>query len=294
MVQGISLRGVSVLLVLLALLISELRFSWLEILAGHYLAVTNAHRPESGAVWEQGRLKQAATQTLEQMVTQQLTERREAREATSLTELVDGLDSGQGTMISAEQFKGLYAKIPESVSRALFSPMFMLRILAEKSWDRVYVEKENGQVGIYLLDSNNNVLSYTTANGQQLTATVAGRHFVKGRLEDHAEFEGRIYPADRFFMALDTLSTETQAGVILRTDALLTAEGRPLRVGISDEVKADLIRIGVEMETPQGTTILLMEGKEWAVWQVRKLLEPRLPKRSYDKTFSKQRLYREP
>jgi hypothetical protein len=294
MLQGVSLRGASIFLIFLALVISELRFSWVEILAGRYLVVTNTHRPESGAVWEQGRLKQAATQTLEQMVTQQLTAQQEAREATSLAELVDGLDSGQGTMISTDQFKDLYTKIPESAARALFSPIFMLRISAERSWERVYLEKENGQVGIYLLDRNNNVLSYTTTNGQQLSDTVAGRQFFKGRLENHVEFEGRIYPADRFFMALDTLPPETQEGVLLRTDVLLSAEGTPMRVGISDEVNADLIRIGVEMDTSQGRTIHLMKGKEWAVWQVRALLEPRLPKRSNNDNFQLRRLYREP
>lgn len=293
MVQGWSLRGAVVLLVALAILISELRFGWVEILAGRYLVVTNVHRPESGAVWDQGRLKQVATQTLEQMVTRQLTARREAREATSLAELVDGLGSGQGTMISTDQFKDLYAKTPESVARTLFSPIFLLRITAEKSWDRVYFEKENGQVGIYLLDRSNNVLSYTTASDQQLKTTGTRQPTISGTLEKQEEFSGRIYPADRFFMALDTLPPGSQQGVLLHPDALLTTAGTPVRVGISDEVNADLIRIGVEMDTPQGKKIQLVLGKEWAVRQVRALLEPRLPNRSYE-TFHRLRREREP
>jgi hypothetical protein len=278
----------------LSFLISELRFSWVEILAGRYLAVTNTHRPESGAVWEQGRLKRSVTKTLEQMVAKQQTVQREAREATSLAELVDGLDPGQGTMISTTQFKDLYAKIPESVSHALFSPIFMLRITAEKSWDRVYLEKENGKVGIYLLDRSNNVLSYTTANGQQLKAVDFQGLSVIGRLEDHAEFKGRIYSADRFFLALDTLPRESRQAVLQHPNELLTATGTPVRVGISDEVNADWIRIGVEMDTPLGKTIYLMEGKEWAVWQIRSLLEPALPKRIYSNSYQQSRQYRDP
>ena len=45
--RGFSLRGGVLLLAVLAILISEVRFSWVEILMGRYLAATNGHRPES-------------------------------------------------------------------------------------------------------------------------------------------------------------------------------------------------------------------------------------------------------
>ena len=278
MVRGLSFRGTVLFLSVVAILISEVRFSWVEVLVGRYLAVTNSHRPESGNVWEQGRLKQVATQTLEQMVTRQLTAQREAREATSLTQLIDGLSTSQGTMISAAQFKTLYSQVPDVAARTLFSPILMLRISAEKSWDRVYMERENGQVGIYLLDRGNNVLSYTTLTDQQLKSTGTEPPVLAGTLDGQPEFAGRIYPADRFFMALDTLSPEIQQGVLPQPRTLLAVEGTPVRVGISDEVTADMIRIGVEMDTSQGRHILLTMGQEWAVWQVRMLLEPRLSK----------------
>lgn len=278
MVRGLSFRGTVLFLFVLAILISEVRFSWVEVLVGRYLAVTNIHRPESGSVWEQGRLKQVATQTLEQMVTRKLSAQREAREANSMAQLIDGIPATQGTMIAAAQFKKLYSQIPETAARSLFSPILMLRISAEQSWDRVYMERENGQVGIYLLDHGNNVLSYTTLTDRQLRATGTELPVLAGTLDQQAEFAGRIYPADRFFMALDTLSPETQRGVLSRPGTLLSAEGTPVRVGISDEVNADMIRIGIEMDTPQGRQILLAMGQEWAVWQVRTLLEPRLSK----------------
>jgi len=278
MVRGLSLRGTVLFLCVLSILISEVRFSWVEVLVGRYLVVTNSHRPESGSVWEQGRLKQMATQTLEQMVTQQITAQREAREASSLAQLIDGLSASQGAMISADQFKSLYSQIPEAAARTLFSPILMLRISAEKSWDRVYMERENGQVGIYLLDRGNNVLSYTTLSDQQLQSTGTETRVLAGTLDGQPEFAGRIYPADQFFMALDTLSPETQRGVLAHPGTLLSEPGTPVRVGVSDEVNADLIRIGIEMDTPQGRQIVLAMGQEWAVWQVRMLLEPRLSK----------------
>ncbi|MGA6925747.1 MAG: hypothetical protein WBY88_08705 [Desulfosarcina sp.] len=284
MVRGLSFRGTLILLAVLAIFISEVRFSWVEILAGRYLAVTNGHRPESGSVWEQGRLKQLATQTLEQMVTQQLSAQREAREATSLAQLIEGLSASQGTMVSAGHFKTLYSQIPETVARNLFSPVLMLRISAEKSWERVYLERENGQVGIYLLDRANNVLSYTTLTDRQLSLAGAQPPLLPGALDGQPEFAGRIYAADRFFMALDTLPPETQQGVLAHPAAVLAVEGTPVRVGVSDEVNADMIRIGIEMDTPQGRQVLLATGQEWAVWQVRMLLEPRLSKPSTKKS----------
>lgn len=272
--RGLSFRGAALLLAILAILISEMRFSWVEVLVGHYLAVTNAHRPESGNVWEQGRLKQVATRTLEQMVTRQLTAQREAREAASLNQLIEGLSDSSGIMISAAQFRSLYSQIPESLARTLFSPVFMLRISAEKSWERVYMERENGKVGIYLLDRGNNVLSYTTVTDRQLQSAGGESSFISGTLDGQPEFAGRIFPADRFFMALDTLSPEIQQGVLAHPGAVLGAEGTPVRVGFSDEVNADTIRIGIEMESPAGRRILLTSGQEWAVWQVRTLLDP--------------------
>ena len=276
LLRAMSFRGTVFLLAVLAIAMSEVRFNWVERLVGRYLVAANAYRPELGSVWDQGRLKQIATQTLEQMVTQQLSVQRDAREATSLTQLIDGLAASQGAMISAAHFKTLYSQIPESVARTLFSPMLLLRISSEKNWERTYLERENGQVGIYLLDRANHVLSYTTVSDRELKATGTEPTLFPGALEDQPEFAGRIYPADRFFMALETLPPDTQRGVISQPGLILANEGTPVRVGFSDEVTADRIRIGVEVETPQGRQTLVGMGQEWAVWQVRMLLEPQL------------------
>jgi len=273
--RELSFRGVVMLLAALAILVSEMRFSWIESLVGRYLAVTNSHRPESGNVWEQGRLKQMATQTLEQIVNRQLTARKEALEATSLSQLIDSLPASQGTIISAAHFRTLYSQLHVAAAKALFSPILILRISAEKRWDRVYIERENGKVGIYLLDSSNNVLSYTTVSDQQIQSVGAQTTTLDASLDDQPEFAGRIYPASRFFMALDTLPEEAKRAVMSNPTLLLSAEGTPVRVGISDEVQADTIRIGVEMDTSQGHQVILITGQEWAVWQVRRLLSPR-------------------
>ena len=196
------------LLVALSIVISEVRFNWLEILVGRYLVATNSHRPESGSVWEQGRVRQVAEQTLEQMVNQKLTAQREARDAESLVQLIDGLGEAQGAMISATRFKRLYNQIPESSAQMLFSPILMLRLSAQKSWERVYIERESDNILIYLLDHANNVLSYNTIGENRIRSGGIDPPALSGSLDDHAEFAGRIYPADRFFLALGTLAPD--------------------------------------------------------------------------------------
>ncbi len=77
-------------------------------------------------------------------------------------------------------------------------------------------------------------------------------------------------------MVLDTLPEETQRGILAQPENLLVVDGTPVRIGIGDEVQSGLIRIGVEMDTPGGIRIFSTMGQEWAVWQIRTLLEPRL------------------
>ncbi len=282
-IRGFSLRGAVVLMIAMSIIVSEVRFNWLEIMVGRYLAATNSYRPESGNVWEQGRLKAVAEQTLEQMVNKKLVAQREARDATSLVQLFDGLTEAKGAMISAERFKTLYSQIPETAARMLFSPILILRLSSQKNWERVYLEREGGNVAIYLLDHANNVLSYNTINENRIHVTGIDPPTLTGSLDTHAEFAGRIYPAERFFMALGALSAEAQQAVIDQPGVLLSAEGNPSRVGISDEAGGGRIRIAVELMDAQGARCLLVSGQEWAVWEVRQLLEPKLRKRKTDR-----------
>lgn len=280
MVRKASFRTAVLILSVFVIGILEFRFSWMEYLVGRYLIATNAHRPESGTVWDRGRMQKVATQTLEQMVTHKLAVQRDAQEATNLPDLIAGLSASQGTMISASQFKRLYANIPRTVADTMFSPIFMLRISAEGSWDRVYLEREAQQVGIYLLDRDNNVLGHTNISQRQLSTSDLEQSTGAKTLDDLPEFSGRTYPADQFFMVLDTLSEEIQRGILAQPERLLVADGIPARVGIGDEVQSGLIRIAVEMETSKGIQILSAMGQEWAVWQIRTLLEPRRPQPS--------------
>jgi hypothetical protein len=78
----------------LALLLTELKFDWLERGVGATLVSTNAERPESGAIWEKGHKTQAARTTVERLATDREAYQRMARNAGSLNEIVGTLAPG--------------------------------------------------------------------------------------------------------------------------------------------------------------------------------------------------------
>ena len=100
-------RPVAVALLISTVFILELRFDWIERAVGAYLVTTNAVRPESGAIWEQGKQTVAARQTLEQIVTDRQTIQREARGATTFNQIAANVTPGQGVMLSADHFRNL-------------------------------------------------------------------------------------------------------------------------------------------------------------------------------------------
>ena len=114
-------------LLVILLAVSELRFDWIEEAVGAYLATTNDQRPEIGAIWEKGRQATTARQALEQIVTDRQANQRDAQEATTFKQLADSIPDGQTTMLSPEQFKRLYLKLPVEIAREIASPFELIR-----------------------------------------------------------------------------------------------------------------------------------------------------------------------
>jgi hypothetical protein len=96
---------------------------------------------------------------------------------------------------------------------------------------------------------------------------------LQGTLEDLPTFENRIYPAERFFRALNSLPEEELGSVVSQPEMLLGASGRIVRVGISDEAVSGYIELGFEIEDGTRRKVILLKGREWAVWILRSYLE---------------------
>ena len=263
--------------------VSELRFDWIERALGAYLSTTNPARPQSGAIWDQGRQARTARQTLEQIVIDRQDSRREAREAETFEQIAQRLAPGQGAMLGPDRFCHLYRNLPGAVASEMISPVALLGVLSRGQWHRTYVERAPDGLAIYFLDGENRVLNQMElSDGQMLRAARSGVA-QPGDLSALPQFQGRIYGAAPFFEALASLPEEVQQGVLPRPAELLDLSGRILRVGISDETVSEHIELAFELETPAGTSVLTVPGQEWAVWRLRAALEsPKGPAVSVD------------
>jgi len=278
--RALSIRPVMVMILILGLLVSELRFDWMEQAVGAYLATTNDRRGESGAVWELGRRTQTAREALERIVTDRQSSQRDARSALSLIEVADGLESEHAVMLSSDHFRELYLKLSPEIARQWLSPYDLLSLSSGGQWERTYVKKTAAGLIVYLLDGKNRVLRNLKMSDDLMQHIRQGGQPMALALEDVDRYAGRIYPAGRFFGALNTLPDAVRIGVVTQPEALLAAGGPIVRVGVADETVSGFIELGFEVREGSRLKVLAMQGHEWAVWQLRRRLEGRTPKRT--------------
>lgn len=268
-----ALRPLVLILLIFGIVISELRFDWAELALGSYLVTTNAQRPESGSIWEVGHRTVTARQTLEQLITDRQSTQREARGAATFTQIASSLPPGQGVMLSSEHFRRLYLTLPGEIAHEIVAPFELLRLLSDGRWVRTYLENEDYGLKIYLLNPENRVLQELKIPSPLLYQIKRVEVALQGTLEDLPTFENRIYPAERFFKALDSLPEEDLGSVVSQPERLLGTPGRIVRVGISDEAVSGYIELGFEIEDGTRRKVILLKGREWAVWILRSYLE---------------------
>ncbi|UCD81883.1 MAG: hypothetical protein JSW26_10790 [Desulfobacterales bacterium] len=268
-----ALRPVLMALLVGCIIILEMRFDWVERTLGAYLVTTNSARPQSGAIWEKGRQTLTAQKTLEKIVTDRLASQREARSAETFAQIAAGLSAGQGAMLSAENFRDLYLKLPREAAREVISALELLKISAQGNWRRTYFEKSGRDLIVYLLDADNRVLRRIDIPADGLMQLEREDIPTVEALEDLANFKNRIYPAERFFEALVSLPDEIRRNVILNPETLLKPAGQIVQVGISDEAVSGYIELGFEFAMGAGRQVIVVQGHEWAVWRLRTYLE---------------------
>lgn len=257
-----ALRSALVLSALLALVVTEFRFDWIEKALGAYLVSTNDQRPESGTAWDQGRQSDQARQTLSQYTSERSGIQSDVRRAVTMGQVLAGIDAEQGAMISADHFVELYRKLPQVLSTELISPYTLLTHLSGNQWKRTFFERQGSdQLQIYLLDDHNQVLHRLSVGPVLIEHIRRGEVAVHTRLDQLGDFTGRIYPAEQFFAALNTLSEEVKRGIVDSPGSLLQVSGRIVRVGISGQEQDGTVDIGFEVEDVQGAKVILTQGR---------------------------------
>jgi len=272
-----SIRPLLVCLIFFGLVISELRFDWMERTMGAFMVATNSRRPESGAIWETGRQTREARKTLDQIVSDRQTSQQETRQAESFKEIAATILPDQWVMISPDQFRRLYLQLNPKTAAKIIPSFDLVELINREHWDRTYFEKDGEGLNIYLLDTENRVLKQLTIAPGLLRGMGESQIEMDQSLDDMLQFNNRIYPADRFFQALDRLDEPVRRDVIPQPDQLLHYPGRITRVGISRQDVSGFTELGFEIESATQRMVILMNGHESAVLKLRSKLEGHRP-----------------
>lgn len=273
----LSARTLALLLGVVVLGATELHFDWIEHAVGSYLVTTNPYRPKSGIGWRQGMEADKARQTLAEFSAQRQNSQIEAQRAISLGQVIGGIDSQKGAMISADHFVELYLKLPPAISHEIISPYTLLAKLSEGVWQRAFVERQGQQLRISLLDAGNQVLQRLAIGSELLGYIELGEVAVRAGLESMSDFADHIYPADRFFSILSTLSDGMRRRILSHPEDLLRVSGRVRRVAISDSPHDGGVDLGFEVDDADGPKVILMQGRFEDVWRLQSALEGRYP-----------------
>jgi hypothetical protein len=260
-------------MLLAVLVISELRFDWMEQTLGSFLVSTNATRPESGAIWEIGKQTRTAHQAIEKIVTDRQSSYREVESATSFKQIAATIQPEEWLLVPPDLFRRLYQELPPDVAKEIIPPFEFLELINNRDWERTYFEKDGNGLNIYMLDKDNRVLKRLPISPDLLYMMDYSDVVFGERLDNFPIFEGRIYPGDLFFHVLKDLTPEVRDGVIRRPEHILRLPGNIVRVGISDEALSGFIQIGFEIESGAQQMVILLQGHEWAVWRLHSLLE---------------------
>jgi len=274
-----AIRPLLVCLIFLGLVVSELRFDWMERTMGAFLVATNSRRPESGTIWETGRQTRKARKTLDQIVSDRQTSQQETRQAESFKKIAATILPDQWVMISPDQFRRLYLQLKPEIAAKIISSFDLVELNNRDHWDRTYFEKDGEGLTIYILDTENRVLRQLSISPGLLRGMGESQVEVDQSLDAMPQFNSRIYPADDFFQALGHLDDRTRREVIAQADQLLRYPGRITRVGISGQDLSGFTELGFEIESATQRMVILMNGNENAVFQLRSKLDGRSPKR---------------
>ena len=180
-------------------------------------------------------------------------------------------------MISPDQFRRLYLQLNPETAAKIISSFDLVELINRDHWDRTYFEKDGDGLTIYLLDTENRVLKQLRISPGILHGMGESQVEVDQSLDDMHQFNNRIYPSDQFFEALDRLDHRVRNDVIAQPDQLLRYPGRIIRVGISSQGLSGFTELGFEIESATQRMVVLMNGYERAVLQLRSKLDGRNP-----------------
>ena len=262
-----SLLNLALAALVLLACASEFRFDWAERLVGQYLMTLNTSRPETGGIWEAGRQTLNAHQSLNRIITKKQSTLRSVREAESFAALAGRLVPGEWANLDRSQFKALFSSLPAGIRDSLVEPARLVWLMTTEVVDRIFCEGQMGGMAVYFIDTDNRVVYQFRLEKKDLSSDTLPRG-THTRLDDMPGVFSRILPAEQFFNALFRLPGEMVSELVGNPDLLLRQEGSLRRVGIGDIAENGYIRLGFEFVGLDGTWVVQIQAREWAVWQL--------------------------
>jgi len=269
----LSFLNLGILILTVAFGVSEFRFSWCEKLVGTYLLATNDVRPETGALWETGQQTINAHKSLNLIINQREDSRRTARSADSFSHLVAKLGPGEWVTLEKDLFKTLYLSLSPGIGRKLIDPAQLVWLLNGNITDRIFCEGMAGGINIYFIDSQNRVTYQIDLKKNTILEIESSIAPVQGELSKIEGFSSRIFPAAKFFDAVFKLPVEMISELMVDPDLLLKQEGTIKQVGIWNQADGGYIKLGFEFEHRGKHRVLMVQAREWAVWQLNLFLK---------------------
>jgi hypothetical protein len=175
--------------------------------------------------------------------------------------------------LGKEHFKRLYLALSPGIGRQIIDPSTLVWLLNGKITDRIFCEGMTDGVSLYFIDSQNRVIRQIDLKKNTIGEIQSRTAPIPGRLSEIEAFSGRIYPSEKFFEAMLKLPAEMIPELMVDPELLLKQEGTIQEVGIWNEADGGYIKLGFGFFHRGENRVLMIQAREWAVWQLSLLLK---------------------
>ncbi|MEE9258674.1 MAG: hypothetical protein V3U37_03940 [Nitrospinaceae bacterium] len=255
-------NGLFFLAILASLFLLEFYGKIFERGLGHYLKWQNSERPQLGRIWERDRQAVVAQNKI-RSIRSSLDSREESTLAIgSLKQLFEQVEPSFPLVVSRKKFLQLYYDFPGQWSRRVVSPYELIRIDAEKTWDRVLLNRYSTWISVGFIDRQNIPVHEIFLSFEILDEVQSTRTTRRGKLEESGFSPDRIFPISQFLPVLRTLDPKTRKAVFPDPQWFLEKDYHITRVGAtettaSDRLPSDIL-FGIEYDTDYYTSVLLI------------------------------------
>lgn len=251
-----------------AAVVMEFRVNYVERAIGRYLTWHNADRQEAGQIWETVTKSEEVQQQLDDLVQDRRAQVSLDEQVASLAELITMVTEREQVILTRDRFLEIYNQMPVYQSALIVEPVQLLQLTGSlEGWQRVLIESSSGELIIYLVDGNNEVLTERRLAADYVTYYMSGADTRALDAGAATQLGGQEpYPAEVFYSAWAKLPVDQREGIPLSSDNLLSWRYRLQRVAVDlHTLVGDRLEVAFELSGYQGLTTVRVLGRGLAV-----------------------------